>query len=225
MVRVRRSALCSLWTLKLRTFRLAAFIAGCASACGVALFVLDDFFDWRLIASRFLDVREVVYGSLASFVGILLIFRTSHAYQRFWSGSSILQQVFADWYDATSTVIAFCRYSSAPDGDKQAFKQCLVRYVSLLNAMILADLEGHPDHDSAQALSFELLDPECSRSSVFRVLCGARGRPEIVFQWIQNLLVDSIKTGVLSIPAPLLTRAFQELGKGMLHPQGRSEIF
>lgn len=37
----------------------------------------------------------------------------------------------------------------------------------------------------------------------------------MVFQWIQNLIVDAVSSGVLSIPPPLLTRTFQDLGSGM----------
>ena len=52
--------------------------------------------------------------------------------------------------------------------------------------------------------------------SVFQDSFSTSHRPEIVFQWVQNEIVDNVKTGVLSIPPPLLTRAFQELANGMM---------
>jgi len=205
------------WVLKLRSFRLASVIAGFSSVIGVALHMTDDHFNLGLVGSNVVDVREVVYGSLACLVGILVICRTSHAHGRFWTGSTILHQMMADWYHATSTLISFCRYSDAPEEQKLDFTRCLVRYMSLLSALIFAELEGHPDEDAARALGFGLLDVECIKLDVFLHLHVPRGRLEIVFQWVQNLIVDSIKTEVLSIPAPLLSRCFQGLGSGMAH--------
>ncbi|CAK0881306.1 unnamed protein product [Prorocentrum cordatum] len=37
---------------------------------------------------------------------------------------------------------------------------------------------------------------------------------ELVFQWLQGLIVENINVGVLTIPAPILTRSFQDLGDG-----------
>jgi len=46
-------------------------------------------------------------------------------------------------------------------------------------------------------------------------LAAVNNRPEVVFQWVQGLIVSMIETEVLSVPAPLLTRVFQDLGNGM----------
>jgi len=215
MIRQRNSTLCGALLYGLLSFRKAALIAGLVSAIAVMLKLLDTHLSLDILTSPVVNIREVVYGSLASFVGTLVVFRTSLAYGRFWSGSTLLHEMMADWHDAASTVIAFCRYSNVPEEEKECFKQCFVRFMSLLSALTLAEMEGADD--SPQALSFELLDPESLSEHVFRDLSATKGRPEVVFQWIQNLVVDGIKSGVLSIPAPLLTRTFQELGKGMLH--------
>merc|ERR1719330_1314859 len=49
--------------------------------------------------------------------------------------------------------------------------------------------------------------------------CGmkhARCKVEYAFQCIQQLVVDAMSSGVITVPAPILTRSFQELGAGML---------
>merc|ERR1719330_2338692 len=49
--------------------------------------------------------------------------------------------------------------------------------------------------------------------------CGmkhARCKVEYTFQCIQQLVVDAMHRSVISVPAPILTRSFQELGAGML---------
>lgn len=201
---------------KLRTWRMAAVMAVVPTLFGVLLHTVSEHFGWEHNSGLF-EMTDTMYGSLTSFVGILIVFRMSQAFSRFWEGSTLVHHMVADWYDASSTVIAFCRYSSVDDDLKRTFQQQFVRYMSLLNALILADLEGHPDENGANALNFELLDPDSMSERVFIELECDEGRSETVFQWIQNLVVDNIKTGVLNIPPPLLTRTFQELGKGMLH--------
>jgi len=37
---------------------------------------------------------------------------------------------------------------------------------------------------------------------------------ELIYQWVQNLIVNAMKNGVLTIPSPITTRIFQELEGG-----------
>lgn len=41
-------------------------------------------------------------------------------------------------------------------------------------------------------------------------------RVELCYQWIQNVVVENIETGILDIPPPLLSRSFQELAHGLV---------
>merc|ERR1712217_230853 len=52
-------------------------------------------------------------------------------------------------------------------------------------------------------------------SDSLQAIQNSRCRVELIFQWIQCLIIDNIDTGILEIPAPILTRAFQELASGM----------
>ena len=134
-----------------------------------------------------------------------------------------------DWFDAASTVLSFCKYSSQDPDKIERFQQLFVRLMSLLNAMILAELEGHNVGDDvrnedlkdsvlgARAMTFELLHPDAIDAQYLERIKKAKHKAELVFQWIQNLIVENIVNGVLSIPPPLLTRTFQDLGSGMLH--------
>jgi len=42
-------------------------------------------------------------------------------------------------------------------------------------------------------------------------------RVELVYQWIQSLIVEAQSGGILGIPPPILTRSFQELSGGMVN--------
>lgn len=94
--------------------------------------------------------------------------------------------------------------------------QLVIRLFSLLNALILGELEGH-DIWNRQAHEHELsdmrsLDPECLRALSQIDVCS---RPEVVTQWNQCLIVQMVSKGVLETPAPLLTRVFQDLADGI----------
>ena len=66
-------------------------------------------------------------------------------------------------------------------------------------------------------MNWTLLDVQSlDRKTMIRSERAPR-KPEVVFLWVQSLCVDAIKQGVLDIPAPLLTRSFQDLGTGMLN--------
>lgn len=162
-------------------------------------------------------ITDAMFTSLSFLLGILIVFQTSQCYNRYWDGTTVLMQMVGDWFDTAATLLAFTRFSSAPPDEITAFRHTVVRLLSMLNAMIMADLEGTTqDADGAMALNFPLLDADAMEAQCFKRLRMATNRPGLVFQWIQNLLVDNIKSGVLNIPPPVLTRSFQALEGGML---------
>eukprot|EP00450_Noctiluca_scintillans_P036165 CAMPEP_0194539700 /NCGR_PEP_ID=MMETSP0253-20130528/79723_1 /TAXON_ID=2966 /ORGANISM="Noctiluca scintillans" /LENGTH=385 /DNA_ID=CAMNT_0039386003 /DNA_START=91 /DNA_END=1245 /DNA_ORIENTATION=+ len=161
--------------------------------------------------------KDAMFTSFSFLVSMLIAFRTSQAYSRFWDGTTLVHQMLGDWFDAASTVIAFTKHSRSSVESIMTFQQTLVRLVSILSAMILAELEGCDDEKSVNAWHFDLLDADSLEQKFLVRLREADRRPEVVFQWIQNLIVENISTRVLDIPPPLLTRTFQDLGSGMIH--------
>merc|ERR1712032_273008 len=96
-----------------------------------------------------------------------------------------------------------------------------IRLFSLLHAAALGDIEdcyAESKHYS-QVLAFrmELIDPEGISPESLRMIRDCDSKVELIFQWIQQLIVENIRTGVLSIPAPILSRSFQEIATGMVH--------
>jgi len=154
------------------------------------------------------------FSAFFALLGFLSVFRTNQAYSRFWEGTGLLNQIIGDWVDATSTLIAFCRHSKAEEELTRSFQQRIIRIVSLLNAMVLGELEGGTA-EVKHAVQWQLLDISGLDRKSLEWLAKARNKPEVVFQWLQNDLVDAVSTGVLSIPPPLLTRVFVEYSAGM----------
>jgi len=99
-----------------------------------------------------------------------------------------------------------------------------VRLVSMLHAAALADLErgehfcarGSGEAEDFVSTAYDLIDPNSLDSQTLETLKGAEDRVELLFEWIQQLIVENMDTGVLSIAPPILSRCFQELANGMV---------
>lgn len=167
------------------------------------------------------EVKEAqAFTSFSSLVGFLVVFRTSQAYTRFWSGCTSTHQMRAEWFDACSQLMAFCRVSKANREQVAAFQGRIVRLFSMLHAAALAELEEinqDVDHlEEVHAFQYKLIDPHGLDESALRRLKNSASKVELVFTWIQLLLVENIDNGVLSITPAVLSRSFQVLSSGMV---------
>jgi len=161
---------------------------------------------------------NAVWSGINYLVGFLIVFRSSQAYSRFWEGCTCIQRMHAEWVDASSSLIAFCKHSHADPLLISDFKNRLARLVSMLHALCLAEIEdcNSEKYENISAYSFEVIDGlGLDRRSLLAVK-GCDAKVELVFQWIQQLLVEAINSGVLSIPAPICSRAFQQLAAGLV---------
>mmetsp|Transcript_24050 Transcript_24050/g.56859 ORF Transcript_24050/g.56859 Transcript_24050/m.56859 type:complete len:583 (+) Transcript_24050:141-1889(+) len=161
-------------------------------------------------------LNSAVWSGFSSLVGFLVVFRTSQAYSRFWDGCSATHQMRAEWIDAASAMMAFCHFSSAEADRIVKFKHLLVRLFSLLHAMALGEIEEDEESDGRIAFDLELIDPSGLDTASWKSLLRCHNKTTLVFTWLQTMIVDNIKTGVLSIPPPILSRVFQELANGMI---------
>lgn len=150
-------------------------------------------------------------------VGFLIVFRSGQAYNRFWEACTSTYRVHAEWLDAASSLLAFCKYSDAPENLVIDFQEILVRLFSLLHAMALAELEEVSSQTTGKrAWGSDLLDCEGLDGESLVALRESESKVTLVLQWIQLLVVENISNGVLSIPSPILTRSFNELANGVV---------
>lgn len=180
---------------------------------------------------EFLEDEESVlkdntaWSGFSFLVGFLIVFRTSQSYNRFWDGCTSIHNMRAEWFDACSSLIAFCRHSRISEELMVSFQNRLVRLFSMLHAAALAEIEDSCNKDiDAEAFKFELIDPQGLDEKSLRVVKNSTAKAELIFQWIQQLIVDGSSTGVLSIPAPILSRSFHELSNGMVAFQDAMKI-
>ena len=120
---------------------------------------------------RYFELGERSYGSFTAVLGLLVVFRVSQAGDHFWGSCDLLHGMMGDWFDAASTVVSFCRMSTADPSEVQRSVQLLIRLMSLLNAMILG--ESH-DVTERRAHHFELLDVQGIDIESIRSLPGPR---------------------------------------------------
>lgn len=152
-------------------------------------------------------------GSFISVLGFMVVFRSNQAWSRYWEGAELVSQMRGQWYNATSSLFAFC--SRKPEKQKEVlkFQADLVRMVSLLFTSALESLSG---------CSLVMLDQEKLNavSKTFFQTCNDgefETRCEVVYQWIQRHIVHAVDAGVVDIPPPILSRAFQELSMGLVN--------
>lgn len=179
---------------------------------------------WILMASD-VDIEDDMViinnaGAWTGFsfmVGFLIAFRTSQAYGRFWDGCRATQAMRSKWMDACSLVCATCAPSKADPGSVTLFKHLLVRLVSMLHASALAEIgDGVQDHVKVErAFTLPLIDVDAIDAESLRAIQTTDSRAELVYMWIQQLLVENVDRGIIQCPSPILARAFNDLSMGL----------
>jgi len=154
-----------------------------------------------------------IYSGFTFVLGFLLVFRTSAAYNRYWAAATAVHTMRAEWLDACGSLIAFAHSSPRPKEQIYRFSHKVIRLFGLMHAMALEEIATLEDEN------FPLLDIEGLDKESLRILTTepAQGRKvEIVCQWIKVYILRHVDN-VLTVPAPILTRVFQELGTGLVH--------
>mmetsp|Transcript_36054 Transcript_36054/g.100022 ORF Transcript_36054/g.100022 Transcript_36054/m.100022 type:complete len:402 (-) Transcript_36054:42-1247(-) len=166
------------------------------------------------------QIKGTAYGAFSSLLGFLVVFRTSQAYSRYWSGGGLMQQMCGSWFDAASSIVAFCKMSKAEPDVIERFQHLLLRLFSILTALAMTELQG-TDESNIEAMynrldKLEIIDGQSLHKETCRALRESENKIELVFQWIQSVMVSGIDEGILNIPPPVLARAFNELADGMV---------
>lgn len=158
---------------------------------------LDDFSSW---------------GGFSGLVNFVIVFRLSHAFTTYWAAFTSTSQMLGDWSGAASSVVVFCRNTKADDASIEAFLHTVVRLFSMLSACALQELSPRSSHKIWGLLTLNSVSID---SKSIATLDGSPDRLGLVYHWIQQLLVDNQASGMLAAPAPIVGRAFGELGSGM----------
>lgn len=168
------------------------------------------------------DTSKHAFSIMALFTSVLtfvLYFRSNVAYSRWWEGGTLLQQVRGEWFNAYSSLIAFSSPDPKMAADVEKFHQLLARLMSLLFCSALQQVSPNKE-----ARAFEIMDYEGIEADSLSFLDQSCDKVEIILQWIQRCTVLNMTSGVLPIPPPVISRAFQELSRGIVNLQNARKI-
>lgn len=163
---------------------------------------------------------SAAYSGFSFVVGFLLVFRTSQSYARFWDGATKVQQMKSKWVDAFSSLAAFSRNSKRPREDVVRFQQTLLRLFSLMHSLALKNIHCLPGE------TFDIVDQEGldDESMAYLERVPVTCRLDVVSQWIEQLIVNSIDGGLLPVPPPILSRVFQEMSNASVNMENAQKI-
>jgi len=187
-----------------------------AAAAGIASLVLkicqNNYLPEGLMGD--LEISPAAYSGFSFTLGFVIVFRTSQCYNRFWTCATGVNSMRAQWYEAASSLTTFIATSHKSLEEQDRFCHKVIRYFSLLHSLALQALadgeESFPviDLESLPVDSLNLV-LECGKDQE-----GLSGRVELVYQWIQALVIQSMESGLLNVPAPILTRVLQQMEMG-----------
>eukprot|EP00929_Paragymnodinium_shiwhaense_P043155 TRINITY_DN22231_c0_g1_i1.p1 TRINITY_DN22231_c0_g1~~TRINITY_DN22231_c0_g1_i1.p1 ORF type:complete len:940 (-),score=241.92 TRINITY_DN22231_c0_g1_i1:303-3122(-) len=154
------------------------------------------------------------WGGFNFLVGFVIVFRTSQAYGRFWDALNDTHKMLAEWFDAASCIAAFTRFNEeAESRDVEIFMHKMMRLFSMLSASALQELSDIGEH---KVWGLETLDSSAIDIDSISSLDRSRCRVELLYQWIQQSIVEDLARGVLkTVPPPVAGRCFSELSAGM----------
>lgn len=162
-------------------------------------------------------LSENAFGSFTFLIGLFIAFRASQAYGRFWDGTDSSFQMVAGFFDVVSSVCSFCRFSKRDKNVVTEYKHTLVRLFSLLHALILAELEAQGKIAGTEtALDLDVIDLEGLDAKSRVLLRESEEKVDLVFHWIQVVIVQGHHSEIVNVAPPILTRVFQELNTCMI---------
>lgn len=151
-----------------------------------------------------------IWSSFTFVLGFLIVFRSNQAYSRFWESVTLFQQTSGEWTSALSNLLSFCRLDEEVNFEVLKFQQYLIKLLSLLHCSALQTM-CELDDDSLEILSLTGIEEKSLRH-----LKNSPDRAETVLLWIEKLIIDANNRNLFEVPAPILSRAFQELSQGMV---------
>mmetsp|Transcript_104384 Transcript_104384/g.207301 ORF Transcript_104384/g.207301 Transcript_104384/m.207301 type:complete len:547 (-) Transcript_104384:142-1782(-) len=164
------------------------------------------------------DVGASVLTGFTFILGFLVVFRSQQAYARWWEGGTLLQQLRGEWFNAYSSLLAFCNTSPDKHEEVLAFQHRLARLCSLLYCTAIQQVS------TMKEKNYELIDLEDFDSESMKYMMESHDKCEICLQWIQRLIGDADEKKILKVAPPILSRVFNQLGNGIVNLNNARKI-
>lgn len=165
-----------------------------------------------------MDVGASILGNFTLVLGFLIVFRVNQAYSRWWEGGTLLQKIRGDWFNAYSSLLAFCNEEESQRLEVDHFKHTLARLISLLYSNAIHQVS------TADPKVFECIDIDGLSPEHVVFMEAAHNRCEVILQWIQKLIVEANKKELIKIAPPILSRVYNQLGDGIVDLNNAQKI-
>lgn len=180
--------------------------------------VLHRFLESIGVKDNIVEQDGQIWTTFYYVLGVLLVFRTNQAYSRYWEGATLLQQVRGEWFNAASSLFAFCSKDPKAAQEVERFQHLLVRLMSMLYCAALQKIALIPP-EKFETINTVGFDPQC-----LAFLEQSDEQCEVLVHWIQRHIIEGYSTGLVEVPAPILSRVFQELSRGLVNAQNVRKI-
>jgi len=194
----------------------ALVIAIPSSLLAVLLVALRESFEVFRSHSEVPLFPSTAWTVLAMPLSLLIAFRTSQAYQRFWEGSGLLHAMRGEWFDSASCLATFSlpAKSHCPE-EVREFRHTMLRLMSLCHGSALDEIKA------AETEGYEVLDLWGLDEGTINILRDCKdqhfNRVEVILHMVQVLVISAQQRGVIDIPAPILSRVYQTLSRGFVN--------
>jgi len=205
-------------TLKGSVFPKAAVWAFPCSIAAILLHILLNSSEEHFNQLGAGDVGASVLTGFTFILGFLVVFRSQQAYARWWEGGTLLQQLRGEWFNAFSSLMAFCNKAPDKEEDVIRFQHKLARLFSLLYSAALSQVSTLKTKD------FELIDIDDFEKESMDYLMKSHDRCEVCLQWIQRLIGDANDELLLKVAPPILSRVYNQLGNGIVNLNNARKI-
>lgn len=159
-----------------------------------------------------------IWAAFTSVLFFVLSFRSNVAYNRWWEGGTLLQQTRGEWFNAYSSLIAFTSTDPSRESEVEAYQHMLARLMSLLFCSALQQVSPSRDRP------FDIIDSAGIDPLSLDFLFQSSDRVEVIIQWIQRATILNMSSGVLPVAPPVMSRAFQEMSRGIVNLQNARKI-
>jgi len=166
--------------------------------------VLEQYWDAEEWTANLLSI----WSSYSFILSFLVVFRNNQAYSRFWEGASLMNEMRGEWLNVCTSLVAFCSSEKDKEAEVQSFQELLVRLMSLLHCSALQAVCKLADK------RLELIDVYGVDVNSLRHLRDSVNRSDVLCLWLTRLILENSEKKVLVAPAPILSRSFQDLGRG-----------
>lgn len=174
--------------------------------------------DWVGELENTTDAAQKFMATFSAVMLFILYNRSRTSYNRWWEGGTLLQKTRGEWFNAFSSIMAFTSTKPELQAQVASYTHLLARLMSLLMCCGLQQVSPHRDRP------FEIINLDGIEPASMEFLNSAPDKVEILLQWIQRSMVLHMQTGVLPTAPPILSRAFQEVSRGIVNLQNARKI-